>query len=434
MAQSVKEGLEPAILLLLQIAGSSMVAAQGFVTRSGTSFYDANGRFIVQGCNFYPAMSLASNSNNRPQVANLLATASSLGLNVVRTWAFGDGPGQLQTAPGQYNEQWFQGLDYVIAQAAQNNLRVILPFVNNWSRNCPDRSDALVLLKDGVNFLLTSLSSSNFRSNYGGKDRYVQWSQQARAGGSNPDDFYSNDYTRDLYRKFVSAVINRQNTFTGIYYKNDPTIFAWELMNEPRCESDPSGDTLQNWLQEMASYVKSIDGNHLLSTGTEGFYGPSTTARHFLNPGGWAANTGEDWMRNHRIDQIDFATFHSYPDQWMGGTIDDQLAFLANWTRGHVYDGSADRLNKPVVMGEFGAPMSSQRTQDEFSNRNRFFQIVYQSVLNGGANAGVIFWQLNVAQNVPQSPNKYAVYCPADSSTVNIISQQSAAVRGRRCK
>jgi hypothetical protein len=41
------------------------------------------------------------------------------------------------------------------------------------------------------------------------------------------------------------TVLTRRNTITGIEYRNDPTIFAWELINEPRCMSDASGDTLQ---------------------------------------------------------------------------------------------------------------------------------------------------------------------------------------------
>jgi len=68
----------------------------------------------------------------------------------------------------------------------------------------------------------------------------------------------------------------------------------------------------QGWIEEMASHVKSIDGNHLLEAGLEGFYGESHKGTN-PNPG---FSVGTDFITNNQITGIDFATVHSYPDIW----------------------------------------------------------------------------------------------------------------------
>ena len=73
------------------------------------------------------------------------------------------------------------------------------------------------------------------------------------------------------------------NCFNGKIYKDDPTIFAWELANEPRAEGDQSGNILNEWITEMSAYIKSIDDNHLVTTGVIGFYNKDGNS---------------DWMRN----------------------------------------------------------------------------------------------------------------------------------------
>lgn len=66
----------------------------------------------------------------------------------------------------------------------------------------------------------------------------------------------------------------------------------------------------------MTSFVKSIDKNHLLTVGLEGFYGPENPKRSTVNPGEWASALGSDFIRNSKLSTIDFASAHIYPDHW----------------------------------------------------------------------------------------------------------------------
>ncbi|KAI9118789.1 hypothetical protein K1719_010234 [Acacia pycnantha] len=99
----------------------------------------------------------------------------------------------------------------------------------------------------------------------------------------------------------------------ALAFKDDPTIMAWELINEPRCNVDSSGNTTNDWVQKMAGFVKSIDQNHLLEVGMEEFYGDSMPDRKQNNPG---FQVGTHFIKTNLIDQIDFATIHAYPDAW----------------------------------------------------------------------------------------------------------------------
>ncbi|MCX7590048.1 MAG: hypothetical protein N2255_00310 [Kiritimatiellae bacterium] len=69
----------------------------------------------------------------------------------------------------------------------------------------------------------------------------------------------------------MAEAANRTNTFNWRIYKEDPTIFARRLANEPRCKTDPSGIPVRDWTYEMAAYLKAVDTNHMVSTGEEGW-------------------------------------------------------------------------------------------------------------------------------------------------------------------
>lgn len=65
----------------------------------------------------------------------------------------------------------------------------------------------------------------------------VRWSTWADPANTNAhhDDFFISPQLRTWYKDWASTLIARTNTITGVTYREEPTIFAWELANEPRC-------------------------------------------------------------------------------------------------------------------------------------------------------------------------------------------------------
>ena len=219
----------------------------------------------------------------------------------------------------------------------------------------------------------------------------------------------------------MQAVLTRRSNVSGVAYKDEPSIFAWELMNEPRSQSDYSGKTIQNWVREMATYVKSIDSNHLVEIGLEGFYGESIPEKMQFNAG---HNAGTDFILNNQLPQIDFATIHLYPDQWVSSTDEaTQDAFVNKWVQAHIQD-SNDVLRKPILLSEFGK--SSRSSGYTVEKRDNYFQKLYNAIYNsassGGPCAGGLFWQL-LAQGTDGMRDGYEVILEESPSTTNIIAQ-----------
>ena len=50
---------------------------------------------------------------------------------------------------------------------------------------------------------------------------------------------------RSAFKTYVKKIVNRRNSITGVLYRDDPTIMAWDLANEPYVLGDASGDVLK---------------------------------------------------------------------------------------------------------------------------------------------------------------------------------------------
>jgi mannan endo-1,4-beta-mannosidase len=136
-------------------------------------------------------------------------------------------------------------------------------------------------------------------------------------------------------------------------YKDNPTIFAWELANEARCGADgvrnlPRSDkctpeVITAWYDEMSTYIKSLDKHHLVTTGSEGGFNVESVD--------WAYNgsDGSDFDAELKLKNIDFGTFHSYPDWWSKTVL-----WTVQWIKDH--GKSMRAAKKPVVHEEYGKP------------------------------------------------------------------------------
>ncbi|CAI0423736.1 unnamed protein product [Linum tenue] len=383
-----------AVMILLITATTSFVRSHDnlelvdddegweMVGRKGNQFVLNGQPFYVNGFNTYWLMVLAADQSTRPKVSQLFQQASSVGLTVCRTWAFNDGQWRaLQKSPGVYDEDVFKALDFVVSEAKKYKIRLILSLSNNW--------DA-----------------------YGGKAQYVKWGKEAGLNLTSDDDFFSHPALRTYYKAHVKTVLNRVNTITNVTYKEDPTIFAWE-----------------SWIQEMAVYVKSMDPKHLVEIGLEGFYGPSTPDKAQFNPNTYATQVGTDFIRNHMVLGVDFASVHMYADSWISQTITDaHVQFTKSWMESHI-DDAEKYLGMPVVFTEFGVSVKDQGYNSTF--RDNLYSTVYKTLLNstkrGGSGAGSLMWQL-FPEGTDYMDDGYAIVLSKSPSASNMISLHSTRI------
>ncbi|WFE24327.1 cellulase family glycosylhydrolase [Solwaraspora sp. WMMD937] len=379
--------------------GTPGTPTAGFVTRHGDDLKLDGRKFRFAGSNNYYLM-----YKSPTMVDDVFADAKAAGFTVLRTWGFLDignadgsdsvaGPADgvyFQYFDGErpaYNDgpDGLQRLDYVLAAAREAGIKLVVPLTNNWR-------------------------------DFGGMDQYVRW-----RGGQYHDDFYTDPVIRGWYKDWISHVLNRTNTITGVRYKDDPTVMTWELGNEPRCKGsgvypqspDCATDTLTAWADEMTRHVKSIAPRQLVSVGDEGFFCDDPTSAD------WTINCGEgvDSVALSRLPAVDVVSYHLYPDHW-----GKDAAWGAEWITRHAHE--AKKVRKPVMLGEFGI--------HDKSTRNVVYREWTDAAIAGGT-SGFLYWILSGVQDdgsLYPDYDGYTVYCPSPVCTT--LSNAGAAVRGDR--
>ena len=250
----------------------------GFVTAEGTSLVLNGKPWQFSGTNaFYAGLEYIMSED---ELRHMMQEQEKAGTSVIRLFVSSlDGvPNSMMPEFGKVSESALRRLDLLLLEAAKHNIRAIIVLANYWD------------------FL-------------GGMQK---WVDTAYPNERRPlETFYDDEFLRGQYKYLAGQILNRRNTYTGVLYKEDPSIFSYELANEPRTSTgyDRSlgrqpGSTICEWVAEMSAFVRAQDTNHLLTIGDEGMRADvgSSPVHGWLNDG----HEGVDWVCN--LQYADVAT------------------------------------------------------------------------------------------------------------------------------
>ncbi|MER8779067.1 cellulase family glycosylhydrolase [Mesorhizobium sp. M0189] len=296
--------------------------ATSFIKTSGTNFTLDGRPFFVTGVNNHYLT-----YGSQDEVTRVLDDAVAMGANVVRTF--------LQPVIGSLDGSKPTIWDWRLEGEA-SNLAVKGTYLLHW-----DPSQNRMTINDGVNgmqkvdFLIAEAGKRRLRLIIAVLDfwAYTGGAQQMRAWYGSRDEatfFFDDPRTKRDYRTWVRHVVQRVNPLTRRAYRDDPTIMAWELMNEGNAR--PEALRLA-WTAEMSAYVKSLDSNHLVSSGN--------------------ANSLDPKLSDLTVPTLDFGTWHGYP-LYYKLTIQQFNDMITEFCR------LAVRAGKPVLLEEFGHARSNQ--------------------------------------------------------------------------
>lgn len=385
----------------------------GFAYTQGTRFMLDGSPFYYAGTNCYYLT-----FKSQEAVDSVFKDAEAMGLKVIRVWGNldvgvktgttdsegkpvftnnNDGPGEKDGIYFQYfdkdlgkpvineGKDGLQKLDYALYQAEKHGIKLLITFTNYW--------DA-----------------------FGGMGQYVKWAEELGITGLKKDDFYTNETLKGWYKDYVNGLLNHTNQYTGRKLKDEPSVFAWELANEPRCNTDAQckDNILYNWAKEMSEYVKSVDPNHMVALGDEGFYNKPYGYYNEYTTSNYAfyGAEGVDFEKLMTIDTLDFGTPHLYLDQWgmkHTGTGQDDLLWFK------IHGETCAELGKPVILEEFG--LTNRTIRD--SEYEQWFEVLEGNVYETVEYAGTNYWMIASYIDGALYPDydQYTVYGPEGTDT-----------------
>jgi mannan endo-1,4-beta-mannosidase len=375
------------VIIALMCSCKASEPKADFVTVHEGHFVASDGEPIYfVGMNFWYGAILGSEGpgGDRERLHRELDMLKSIGADNLRILVGADGAEgvptkvepTLQTSPGVYNDAILDGLDYLMAELGKRDMRAVLYLNNAWEWS-------------------------------GGYSQYLAWAEGTHAPVPAIDGwpaymeyvkgFLRSEKAKELFANYVTDIVSRTNRYTGLAYSDDPAIFSWQIANEPRAFSDDNKELLYEWISDVSSLIKSLDGNHMVSVGSEGSWG--------------CEGDIELWGKILALEGIDYGNIHIWPFNWgwlrsedgteqpekyVDRAVENTLIYISQ----HL--AVAQQLNagvgKPVTLEEFGFPRDgfALAPGTPTTARDAYYKfvlgVVEQSAAEGWLLAGCNIW------------------------------------------
>ena len=374
-----KQFLLLTVLLFLLGACAPKPAEHSFIKVNADGQFVRDGKpYYFVGTNFWYGAILGSEGEggNRERLHKELDFLKSIGINNLRVLVGADGENgiktrvepSLQVAPGVYNDTILAGLDYFMNELRERDMTAVLYLNNSWEWS-------------------------------GGYSVYLQWSGHGDAVVPAVDgwpaymeyvkQFPQSDSAKALFANHVNYIVSRTNRYNQIKYVDDHTIMSWQIGNEPRAFSDENKEPFARWMADVAAQIKSLDPNHMVSSGSEGSWGCEMDMNLF--------------EKIHADPNINYLNIHIWPYNWSwvkADSLKELLPCAKENTKKYIDDHMviARKYSKPIVLEEFGFPRDGFSFSKEAPTTARdeyyryVFDLIRQDRESGGLFAGCNFW------------------------------------------
>lgn len=368
------------LLLLFVAAVLTMGCAQktadknDFVRVENGHFVRAGKPYYYVGTNFWYGAILGSEGQggNRERLAQELDAMKRMGIDNLRILVGSDGERgvktkvepTLQEAPGVYNDTILAGLDWLLQEMGKRDMVAVLYLNNSWEWS------------GGYGFYLEQAEGKPMpRPDDVGYPAFMQAMSQ----------YATNEKAHELFYQYVRDIIGRTNRYTDVAYVDDPTIMSWQIGNEPRAFSQEAKTPFAKWLRKASALIRSLDKRHLISIGSEGIWGCEEDA-----------NLYEQICADPNID---YMNAHVWPLNWswvnkdsLQENVERACQNTADYIRRHT--DIAERLQKPLVIEEFGYPRDGFvfAPGSPTTGRDRYYDFVFSLIKSEPMVYGCNFW------------------------------------------